>query len=184
MIWEMKTLPPAAAGKVFDEWWNELKTEWFKIEVLQDYSGEDDSESLHAWLAGDEKRSIKLIKETYSREWVKQCQEKISAGVKLTRIHIVEEKFSPYLEWEFEYYKQINIPLCGEKVFLCKKNDLQNIDIPNGDVMIFDLQKIVKNTYTAKGKMIEQTFHENENIDKFLELREELLKRSTPLREF
>jgi hypothetical protein len=39
-----------------------MNQEWFKIEVLQDYTGEDDGPSLRAWLNGDKKQSIELLK--------------------------------------------------------------------------------------------------------------------------
>jgi hypothetical protein len=39
-----------------------MSHEWFKLEVLQDYTGEDDGPSLRAWLSGDKQKSIELLK--------------------------------------------------------------------------------------------------------------------------
>lgn len=179
----MKTLPREEAAILFDQWWDELRSEWFKIEVLQDYSGEDDGESLQAWLSGNREKSVELMKENYNREWVKSCQEKINNGIKLIRVHIVNEPLSPYLEWEIEHYKNVNIPLCGEEVLVCKSEKLKDIQLPRGDVMIFDTQRVVKNIYTETGRMIEQTFYEKDTQE-FLHLKERILKHSLSLDQF
>ncbi|MGH7157003.1 MAG: DUF6879 family protein [Candidatus Saccharimonadales bacterium] len=49
----MKTLPRRQAGELWGKHWNEMSQEWFKLEVLQDYSAEDAGPSLDAWLEGD-----------------------------------------------------------------------------------------------------------------------------------
>lgn len=56
----MKTLDRPESHKLWNKYWRDMKQEWFKIEVLQDYTGEDDSPSLRAWLAGDKERSLAL----------------------------------------------------------------------------------------------------------------------------
>jgi len=103
----MKTLKREEAFKLWDQWWNEMKDEWFKIEVLQNYSGEDSGPSLNAWLAGDRKKSVELMPGEM-REWVDMCQQ---SPAKKKRYRIITEPLTPYTEWEIELYKNVNIPL-------------------------------------------------------------------------
>ncbi len=166
---------------LFDEWWNDFDKEWFKIEVLQDYSGEDNGPSLQAWLEGKKQKSIELMKATMNMEWIESCQAKVGQGAKLLRIRLIGNPLTPYSEWEMEHYKHVNIPLCGEEVLLINKTDANDLSLPTGDVMIFDGKRVIKNTYTPNGYMTEQTFYEDEDVSTFLNLRGELLKRAVPI---
>lgn len=168
----MKTLRREEASKLFDQWWNELQEEWFKLEVLQDYSAEDAGSSLDAWLAGDRERSIQLMKEGADNSWVKSCQAKTKAGARLIRVHIIAEPPTPYLEWELEHYRQVNMPLCREEVYVVQKSELSDIYLPAGDLMIFDNKKAVVNVYNEDGYMTEQSFYEGKDIQPFLSLKE------------
>lgn len=60
----MQILNRAETYKLWDQYWQDMEEELFKIEVMQDYTGEDDSPSLRAWLAGDKAKSLALILDT------------------------------------------------------------------------------------------------------------------------
>jgi hypothetical protein len=178
----MKTLPREQADALFDKFWDEMESEWFKIEVLQDYSAEDDSPSLRSWIGGDRAESIRLLRAEADPEWINQCQAKLKQGVKLVRVHLVEEPFTPYLQWELEHYKYVNVPRCGERVHLVNKSELIGLEIPPGDIIIFDKIRAVVNDYDARGLMTRQTFYDkNDDINNFLELRKQLIKLAKPL---
>jgi uncharacterized protein DUF6879 len=163
-----------AALKKWDEWWAEMKGEWFKVETLQDYSGEDGGDkSLREWLSGNRKKSLKLMLQS-SRDWIRQAQ---STSANKIRIHIVEEPFSPYLSWEIEHYKRINVPLAGETVYLVPKKEL---DTAVPDFMIFDNKKAVVNHYDRLGKLVGMSFYEG-NIDEFLNMKRKLLDLGEPI---
>lgn len=172
----MITLPRGKYTKLWNKFWGETKKEWFKVEVLQDYSYEDSGPSLKAWLKGDKEKAIRLMMEKIdSNEWVKMAGKK---PFKKIRIHIVEKPYTPYLEWEIEAYKKVNIPLAGEKVYLVNKNKILDLELPDGDFMIFDQKRVVKNYYDKSGKCYKMDFYEeNDNIGKFLFLREKLIQR-------
>lgn len=178
----MKTFSREDADNLFQKHWDELQNEWFKIEVLQDYSGEDSGPSLQSWLAGDKEKSVALMRNEVDTKWIKSCQEKLKQGVNLLRFHIVSQPYTPYVEWEIEYYKHINIPRCGEKIFLINSATIGDIQLPTGDVMIFDDKRVTKNTYDSDGRMTNQTFYdESDNISGFLELKSALMKLGAPL---
>lgn len=178
----MKTLRRETANELWERYWNEMRYEWFKLEVLQDYSGEDASPSLESWLKGDKQRSVTLMKAENHQEWVKSCRQKQAQGVNFIRIHAVEEPYSPYLEWELKHYEYINIPKCGEKVYLINKADIADLKLPAGDLMIFDGTRAVINTYDKNGFMTHETFYEKgDDISHFLKLASALKKLAQPL---
>ena len=172
----MITLPRGKYTKLWNKFWGETKKEWFKVEVLQDYSYEDSGPSLKAWLKGDKEKSIRLMMEKIdSNEWVKMAGKK---PFKKIRIHIVEKPYTPYLEWEIEAYKHINIPLVKEEVYLIDKNNVLDLELPDGDFMIFDQKRVVRNYYDKSGKAYQMDFYnEGEDIGQFLFLRKKLIQR-------
>lgn len=178
----MKTLDRADAHKLWDQYWQAMKQEWFKIEVLQDYMGEDDSPSLRAWLAGDKEQSLALLKQTSHDGWREMCKEKHASGVLMRRIRIVEEPYTPYTEWEIEFYKRINIP-GGEQIFIINKKETGNLELPSGDLMMFDNRRVVICAYDTTGRVTQQIFYdENDDIARFLQLKHDLLPLARPLR--
>jgi len=176
----MITLPRGKDTKLWNKFWSETKKEWFKVEMLQDYSGEDSGPSLQAWLKGDKEKSIRLMREkTDSNEWIKMAGGK---SFKKIRIHIVEKPYTPYLQWEIEVYKHINIPLAKEEVYLLDKKKASNLDIPDGDFMIFDQKRVARNYYDQSGRVYKADFYEeSEDISKFLLLRKKLIKLASKL---
>jgi Family of unknown function (DUF6879) len=158
----MKTLDRTDAYKLWDQYWQAMKQEWFKIEVLQDYTGEDDSPSLRAWLAGDKEKSLALLKQTTHNGWSERCKEKSEQGVLMRRIRIIEKPHTLYTQWELEFYKHISIP--------------------SGDLMMFDNKRMSICAYDATGRVMRQTFYdESDDITKFLQLKHDLLALAQPL---
>lgn len=176
----MITLQREKAEKLWEKYWGETQDEWFKVEVLQDYSGEDTGPSLKAWLDGDKPKSIEIMKnELVKADWIKDFA---NSKFKKIRIHIVEKPKSPYLLWEIEHYKHINIPLGGEQVYLIDKSKTEGMEIPDGDLMIFDKKRVVRNHYRENGRMYKADFYnEKDSIDRFLSLRAKLLKSASSL---
>lgn len=179
----MKTLPREPAFELLDQWWNDMREEWFKVEVLQNYYGEDKGPSLDAWLAGDEEKSIGLMSKLDKRTeaWISSLRK--SPAVK-RRFHVVETPYTPYVEWEIELYKNFNIPLGGEIVHSVPAEKVKHLNIPNGDVMIFDRKRVARNHYNAEGFCESIDFYdvnEADDISPFLKLREELPKYSVKI---
>ncbi|MEK7152877.1 MAG: DUF6879 family protein [Patescibacteria group bacterium] len=176
----MKTLPREKAHKLWDHYWSEMKVEWFKIEVLQDYTVEDNSPSLRAWLSGDKQTSITLLAAD-TRGWVEKLRQKHNQNVLMHRIRVIEKPYTPYTQWELECYKHNNIP-SGEQVLVVEKREVKDLDLPSGDLMMFDNKRIAICAYDDIGRMIQQTFYdENDDITKFLQLKHSLLALARPL---
>ncbi len=171
----MKTLPREQANEEWDRLWDSMRVEWFKLEVLQDYSAEDKGESLDAWMAGDKERSLELLR-TEPNPWSEDCRAKVERGVTLTRIHVVDYPLSPYMEWEIEVYKMRNIPQGKETVFLVDRKNLEGVDLPAGDLMMFDQKNVVIGHYDETGYAHSQTFYSSEDdLSSFIALRQRIL---------
>jgi len=175
----MISLPRDQADTVWQKYWDDMRSEWFKVELLQDYSGEDDNQSLRLWLRGDKAAAIRAMSAAEFGEWPKFCR---SNPAKKVRLHVVEWPLSAYLEWEIELYKRRNIPEAKEAIHLVDRSDLPNLDLPNADFTIFDGQRVTKASYDTGGRMVSMDFYnEADDISVFLGLKEKLLKHATLL---
>jgi hypothetical protein len=157
----MKTLPRETAGQVWQQYWNEMTHEFFKVEALQDYSGEDASESLALWKQGDKQRSLKLITASPENAFTQMCRDKHAARVRLIRVHITEEPYCPYLEWEIERYRRINIPRNYEEVSLVSAKDVSD----KIDFMMFDRRRVAVLHYDEGGMMTHEDFYDSKTDD-------------------
>jgi hypothetical protein len=100
-------------------------------------------------------------------------------------VHVVAKPYSPYIEWELEHYKYVNVAQCGEQVYLLDKADVSHLDLPAGDLMIFDNKRAVVNSYGAHGLMTHQTFYdETDDINEFIQLAKMVRNLAKPLAEF
>jgi hypothetical protein len=174
----MKTLQRDEAQRLFSRYWDDMQVEWFKIEILQDYSGEDESASLNAWLEGDKQMSLELLKQTTHHGFSEQCKQKHDQDVILRRIRIIEKPYTPYTEWELAFYKYINIPN-GEQVFLIDRGAVKGLVLPKGDLIMFDNKRVVIAAYDEAGRMTYEVFYdEHDDINQFLQLKHDLLLRT------
>ncbi len=177
----MQTVTRAAGQPIWNQYWQEMRQEWFKIEVLQDYFGEDDCPSLRAWLAGDYAESLALLAQTTHGGWSERCKEKSDQGVLMRRIRVIEEPLTPYTAWEIEFYKHINIP-GGEQIFTVNQQAVADLNLPSGDLMMFDNERMVVCAYDKTGRVTKQTFYDkSDDISSFLTLKAQLLARAKPL---
>jgi len=178
----MITLSRNEATKLLNKFWNKTKKEWFKVETLQDYTAEDIGPSLQSWLNGNKENSIRLmLKDTNKQEWVEQAKNSL---FKKIRIHIAEQPYTSYLEWEIEHYKHLNIPLGDEEVYLVNKKDVANLDLPDRDFMVFDQKRVAKNYYDSHGLAYQMDFYDwdqGDDISQFLSCRVKLLKKISEL---
>ena len=86
------------------------------------------------------------------------------------------------MKWELEQYKYVNSPQCGEQVYLLDKADTAGLKLPAGDLMLFDNERAVVNSYDDRGLMTHETFYDKpDDINEFIELAKELKNLARPL---
>lgn len=169
----MKYLKRDEALKLWNIYWDDASVEFFKVEAVQDYGAEEiaQSPSYAAWARGDKDLSVALIKKS-ANQWSKQTKDK---PILKRRVHIVKKPYSSYLEWETMYYRLVNIPLGGEKVYLVNVDDIKGHNIP-GDFMIFDNERVANSHYNDQGRMVGMDFYDRgEDISQFIHLKDMLL---------
>lgn len=171
----MITLIRPDCDQKWSDLWSNMDREWFKFEVLQDYSSEDRGESLTAWMNGDTERSIQLLS-TGDLGWFYECRKKVDKGARLIRVHLVDYPLSRYMEWEIEAYKVRNIGIGKEEVYLLERSVANTLTVPDGDVMVFDHQAVVTNEYDRNGGLIHESFYDSsDDMSSFFALQKAIM---------
>jgi hypothetical protein len=66
--------------------------------------------------------------------------------------------------------------LAGEKVSLVSAEKVRHLNLPDGDIMIFDQLRVARAYYSAEGKVTKMDFYEagKDDLEYFLHVRKEL----------
>jgi hypothetical protein len=182
----MKTLSETEGRKEFSYLWESHQKEWFKLEVRQDYTGEDDNPSLQAWHAGNHQDSLDMMRSHIAyRSFFKDCQRKVARGILLHRVRIIEEPLTPYTQWELSMMKYAEKQM-NQKLRWVGSAAMEGLAIPAGDMNIFDDHHVLIADYTEQGRMRHADLYDSDHddISRFLTLKNEALARSMPLREY
>ncbi len=178
----METLDLEPALEKFETLFAAAQRTMFKAEVLQDYSAVDHSPSLLAWLGGNTALARSLGEsDRDTTAWRQQC---LNSPAAITRVHVVDEPLTPYLEWEIAViYGDSLVPSGAETVYLAPSQKLPDITLPAGDFWIFDDEQVLQWSYQAEtGELASaRVWGKGDDITPFLELREKFLAASTPV---
>lgn len=180
----MKTLTLSQSLDAFQMLFRDTRHEMFKAEVLQDYTAVDDSPSLRAWLRGDKKKAQELGKgDAGIIAYRKQC---LKSPASITRVHVVQQPYTPYLEWEIQVcYKASLIAYGAESVLLVAADKIDGIQLPKGDFWIFDNKQVLQWKYQDDvGKTIGACIwdeSEGDSLDSFRQTKEALLDAAEPI---
>lgn len=95
---------------------------------------------------------------------------------------MIERPLSVYMEWELEYYSRVSIPRRGESVFTAECADVTRSALPAGDLIMFDGQRAILNSYGKNGLLESADFYDQQDdLERFLALRKTVLEHAKPL---
>lgn len=136
--------------------WSNLTTRYVRIETYQDYTAQETSQSLYLHVR-DLNKSLDIAKRDLA-PWIKQCRSAEEKGIQIIRIHYIEQPITPYIFWELDIYKHINIPLAHEKVFGVVDPKPSWVKT---DYTLFD-DTILSTTYDEKGNRLTANWIDDE----------------------
>jgi D-alanyl-D-alanine carboxypeptidase len=161
---EPYSLPYEESDVLFLHHLNRSRQQFFRLEVLADYDTdlEESSDSLQAWLQGNTNKAIGLLERlrTHKNEqrWLQAWPHEVAQKQRAIRVRLVDGDFTPFMRWELEHFKRINIPLCSEQIYYLPKKYLGTIVPPTGDLIMCD-DMVVANRYQGN-KLTHRTFYD------------------------
>lgn len=166
--------------QTFNEYFASAKHTMFKCEVLADYSAIDMGPSLRAWLDGEPERARRLYASDPGT--INSLRKRRESPAEITRVHIVGEPRSRYLQWEEDVAYRSLVNHGVERVLLAPANELLGLWLPEGDYWMFDDSRVVQWDYSHTGEVTGgKVWDEGHNIDHFRRLSGILLAVGTPL---
>ena len=157
----------------------------FKAEVLQDYTAVDDCPSLRAWVRDDKDEARRLgALDPGIIAYRNRC---LTSLADITRVHVVQEPLTPYLQWEIDVcYKNSLIAYGAETVLLADAANLVDVQLPAGDFWMLDNSRVLQWQYEeGKGRIVGALLWEEsrgDDLSGFRHLREALLDISVPIK--
>ena len=121
-------------------------------------------ETLDAYTVPEERDNLKLyatgasLPPDRNEEWAANIRECVAAGKYMGRVHIIDHKLTPYLQFEIDWYYAIN-GAAGEDIRFIFREDVPEVTYT--DTWIFDDEKVVDLSYDTEGSLL----YVNQNED-------------------
>jgi len=170
--------------KYFDQYWCNLKKEFFKCETLQLYNEPEEYQFLSLFKTGKFNQLHELLKEDIQRKgsvWNDAHRRKID----FIRVHVFSTPVSEYLKFEIEAYK-IQSKIGGEKIWMVPQEILEeDIQDKLKDFMLFDNTLAIIVEHNSKCNIIGATLTDEEgDIKQLCKLKDCMVEKGIPINRF
>jgi D-alanyl-D-alanine carboxypeptidase len=177
------TLPREPAEALFLHYLEQNDGNYFRLELLPEYDVdiEEASSSLRAWLKGNTRQAVALLEQDLEilmkdQPWLKTRHQSRKPNCRNIRVRVINDEFTPYMQWEREHFNRINIPIGGETIIYLPQKALDRLALPAGDVILLGSHAIV-NRYQAS-TLTHRTFYSTSHPDikRFTDLKQKVLQ--------
>jgi len=168
--------------KTWEELWPTLKSQYFMLETLQEYS-EVDNPAYVSFLEGDFDKSKELMAKSIGN-YKESYNSLFKKGADFIRVHIVKMPLSSYLkDFELQSYKISTT--YGERILIADIKEIGE-DVNNiSDFLLFNGKIAMVHDYDDKGLLIGGWLVKDKGYCKKLkELSQKLISKSVPLGTF
>lgn len=123
----MARLTPEEFGALFDQ----FEQSAFRLELLDRYTVEEEDEPLRRYRAGQPQDP------SWREPWAQFVRDAVRHGKRVSRVHVVDEPLSEYLEFEFTCGYPANVA-AGEAVRVFMLSEYPLLTFPRRDFWLFD----------------------------------------------
>ncbi len=167
--------------QLFGKAWKSAKKNIFRLEAIPEYGVPEDLVLFEKWKQG----TLELDKA--SKAYLEKLNKTKKRGVKMQRVRIVPLPISEYIKYEIDFWKH-SIQK-GEEILFLEENEyenlIKNLNFEPRDFWMFDDKVLIMFYYDGKGDFLREEVIQNDKIIKqYKDLKEKLLKKSIPMKQF
>lgn len=159
----------------FGRFFTEFKSSAARIETLDVYTVEEERDNFDYYLSGAP------LPPDRNQEWAENIRSSVAGGKYMGRVHIIDQRLTPYLQFEIDWYYAVN-GAAGEDIRFIFREDVP--DVPYTDTWIFDEETVIDLSYDPQGNLL--YINKNDDparLDQALTAWREFRRRSFPLAE-
>lgn len=167
-----------ATENFFNKFWENSEKQIFRLETLNEYKVEEEKTSFEAY------QNNKIIKNENFDEWLELIENTTKKGIDIYRVHVIDLPLTDYIRYEIECGYLLSQKK-GERFLLVERKKVQEIIQGFDDFWLFDDSQGFTIKYDNLGNFL--GFGDpitEEEISKYIELRDKITKMSIPLDEF
>jgi len=166
----------------WDEWWEELQSEFFKCETLPKYTVEGEEDMIALYRNG-ELEKLRSIVEGYVSPKDSIWNTAKARGVSWRRVHVFERPLSEYLRFEIEVYR---VQAVAEEIWMVPLDRLPTEWRPKlQDFQLFDLKRAFIGIYDDIGRPTNNILSDDpDELAKLVEYRNKMIEVGIPLAAF
>ncbi|MGH3796673.1 MAG: DUF6879 family protein [Pseudonocardiaceae bacterium] len=143
---------PSTSTAGFDDQFEQAQTSIFRLETLQSYGNSGEDPAFEAFLSG----RPHLIT-AGKREWISLVRDRVSAGCRMHRVHVITEPLTDYLRFELTWGYAPNVE-AGEDIGVIPVADGQPwpAELPQAtDFWLFDASVLYGMCYGPDGTWLD-----------------------------
>ena len=119
----------------------------FRLELLDFYAAANEAEPLRRFLAGEPQDP------SWREPWARYIRAAVRDGKRMSRVHVIDEPLSEYLEFEITAGYPASVA-AGEEVRILRRHGLPHLQLPERDFWLFDDRVAVAMLYGADGEFL------------------------------
>ena len=132
-----------------DPFFDEARTEWFRLEALHSYSVGAEQARLGAYLAGESYESV-----PEPTAWYEEIRRRTDEGVVYRKVRVVQGPLSEYERWELEW-GYAGSERHGQRTFIIDLAETpQPPELPGYDWWMFDERVVLRFCYDDSGEFL------------------------------
>ena len=129
----------------FGRFFTEFKSSATRIETLDHYTVEEESENFDLYLTGAP------LPPDRNEEWAANIRACVAGGKYMGRVHIIDHALPPYLQFEIDWYYAIN-GAAGEDIRFIFREDVP--ELAYTDTWLFDEETVLDLSYDTDGRLL------------------------------
>lgn len=163
----------------FGSLFSNFKRMAFRLETLPQYLVDEEKVDFRAYLDGEP------ISDNMNRDWVETISKAISVGKRVSRVHLLPLKPTPYLRYQIEWGYPYSAKAGEEIRFLMPDAPQAVREQATRDFWLFDDGPVVLMSYDEEGRFQGRELERGEErVKHYVAMRELFLSHSVPFRHY
>ncbi|MFD7510308.1 DUF6879 family protein [Streptomyces sp. NPDC059853] len=164
------------SSEEFDAYFDNAKSEWFRLEGLSSYKVDVEQPRLRAYLAGEPYAS-----HAAPSPWYEEIERRVREGIAFRKVRVLAGPLSEYERWECEWSYTATERL-GQRTFIIDRSEVDTLpELPPFDWWMMDGRVVLRMHYDNQGRFLgASAIDDPEEVAAYVRLRDQALDLATP----
>lgn len=166
--------------ETFDKLWANAKSEIFRLQLLNSYDVEEETDALAKYRRGE---GVNALEDAGFRQWLSDIEKKAQQGVRIIDLKVIDLPMSDYLRFGISTYSVLAKEK-GQIFMMVERGKVSELVTGFKDYWMFDSNAVLKMNYDTEGRFVNMVEIVDRSRSKYAALASNLLKVAMSMDEF